>query len=223
MSSILITGHLSGLGKELFLKLAKDGHQVIGYDIADGNDVTAPHVSNIDELDVLINCAGVNGIDFLENVTDDLWDRVVDTNAKGIYKMSQACLPLLIKSQGTIVNIVSNAATMPMTSSIAYNASKGAAKIMTAQMARELTRRHNITVFSVSPNKLAGTYMSDHIDDEVVRTRGWTKEYAREYQLAGLLAKEETDPAMVAEFIAFLLQDKQHHKYLSGCDIPYGL
>ena len=65
--------------------------------------------------------------------------------------------------------------------------------------------------------------MSRQIDAEVVRTRGWTMEEAQRYQLAGLLSGEETDPAQVAEFIAFLLQDKAHHKALTGCDIPYGL
>lgn len=222
MSKILVTGSNNGLGRAIFEALDKAGHEVYGYDILNGYDVLDPKII-CDELDVLINCAGVNGIDMLEDVTEGLWDMVVGTNAKGIMKMSQAYLPLLIKSKGTILNIVSNAAHMPMTSSICYNASKGAALIMTKQMARELTRRHGITVFSVSPNKLRDTEMSRQIDAEVVRTRGWTIEEAQRYQLAGLLAGEETDPQQVAEFIAFLLQDKAHHKALTGCDIPYGL
>lgn len=229
MSNILVTGSSNGLGLAIVKALRDACHNVYEYDIADGKDVLSPSSETIElvescgGLDVLINCAGVNGIDMLEDVSDDLWDRVVNTNAKGIMKMSQAFLPMLIESKGTILNIVSNAAHMPMTSSICYNASKGAALIMTKQMARELTRRHGITVFSVSPNKLRDTEMSRQIDAEVMRTRGWTIEEAQRYQLAGLLACEETDPAQVAEFIAFLLQDKAHHKALTGCDIPYGL
>jgi hypothetical protein len=53
--------------------------------------------------------------------------------------------------------------------------------------------------------------------------RGWTKEQARAYQLSALPAGEETDPAVLAEFIAFLLSTKARHKYLAGVDIPYGL
>lgn len=222
MSKILVTGSASGLGQAIWEVLHEYGHEVYGYDLEGGYDILEPEVI-CDELDVLINCAGVNGINMLEDVDDDLWDTVVDTNAKGIMKMSQAYLPLLIKSKGTILNIVSNAAHMPMTSSICYNASKGAALIMTKQMARELTKRWGITVFSVSPNKLRGTGMSRVIDEEVMRTRGWTLEEAQRYQVAGLLAGEETDPQQVAEFIAFLLQDKDHHKYLTGCDLQYGL
>ena len=47
---------------------------------------------------------------------------------------------------------------MPMTCSLAYNASKGAAHIMTLQLARELTKKHGITVFGIAPNKLKGTW-----------------------------------------------------------------
>ena len=171
---------------------------------------------------MLINNAGVNLIDWLENFEEDMWDKVMDTNAKGIYMMTKACLPSLIRRKGTILNIVSNAAHMPMTCSLAYNASKGAAHIMTLQLARELTKKHGITVFGIAPNKLKGTGMSDAIDDQVVKTRGWTKEYAQQYQLNGLLTGEETPPQRLAEFVAFLLQSKEHHKYLTGCILPYG-
>lgn len=231
MARILVTGTSNGLGKAIAEALHADEHTVAEFDASMGWDVrkvTQFDITSIAEgqlggIDILVNCAGVNGIDFLEDMTEEKWDRIMDTNAKGIFKMSQACLPYLIESKGTIVNIVSNAAHMPMTSSLAYNASKGAALIMTKQLARELTRRHGITVFSISPNKLSGTEMSRQIDEEVVRTRGWTMEEAQKYQLAGLLAGEETPPEAVAGFLAYLLKSKENHKYLTGCDLQYGL
>ena len=222
MSKILITGSKKGLGLSLKNKLLEQGHRVYDYDISDNNDVVKPKLEHIKELDVLINNAGINIIDWLDDFTEEQWDKVLDTNTKGIFMMSKACLPLLIKSKGTILNIVSNASHMPMTCSLAYNASKGAGHIMTLQLARELTKKYGITVFGVSPNKLSNTGMSNSIDEQVVRTRGWTKEYAVEYQLNGLLTGEETPPELVAEFISFLLKDKQNHKFLTGCIIPYG-
>ena len=148
MSNILITGSGKGLGLALSEELENQGHNVFGYDIGNGDDVRRPDLSDLpEELDILINNAGVNIINWLEKFVEGEWDMVMDTNAKGIYMMSQACLPMLIKSKGTIVNIVSNAAHMPMTCSLAYNASKGAAHIMTLQLARELTKKHGITVF----------------------------------------------------------------------------
>jgi 3-oxoacyl-[acyl-carrier protein] reductase len=222
MSKVLVTGSKSGLGLAIATALRAAGHHVWDYDLKDGLDVRSPNLAGIDELDVLINNAGINGISMLEDVTDELWNEVLDTNTMGIMKMSRACLPMLQKSKGTIVNIVSRSATTPMTASICYNASKGAGLIMTKQMARELTRRWGITVFSVSPNKLAGTEMSRAIDEEVCRTRGWTMEEARKYQLTNNLVGEETPPEQIAELLAFLLQDKEHHRFLTGVDLPYG-
>jgi NAD(P)-dependent dehydrogenase (short-subunit alcohol dehydrogenase family) len=222
MSNILLTGSKNGLGKAIKEELISDRHNVIDFDIEDGNDIANPKDLGSIEIDVLINCAGINLINWLENFTEDMWDKVMDTNAKGIFMMTKACLPSLIRNKGTVLNIVSNAAHMPMTCSLAYNASKGAAHIMTLQLARELTKKHGITVFGIAPNKLANTEMSKSIDNQVVETRGWTKEYAQEYQLNGLLTGEETPPKRLAEFIAYLLLTKEHHKYLTGCILPYG-
>jgi len=144
----------------------------------------------------------------------------ISVYAKGIFKMSQWALSSLGKTKGTIVNIVSNASHMPMRCSAAYNASKGAAHILTLQLARELSP--DVTVFGISPNKLAGTGMSRDIERQVCEQRGWTPEQAAKYQLAALLPGVETPPERVAEFIAFLLSDRERHRYLAGCVIPYG-
>lgn len=222
MSNILVTGSGDGLGAALVHSLSAAGHTVWGYDRKDGYDVRKPDVGWVQSLDVLINNAGINKIDWLEKFEESDWDAVMDTNAKGIYMMTRALLPKLIESRGTVLNIVSNAAHMPMTCSLAYNASKGAAHIMTLQLARELTKRHGITVFGVAPNKMGGTGMSDAIDEQVVRTRGWSRQQAQDYQRAALLTGEETPPRAVAEFITFLLSSKERHRFLSGCVVPYG-
>lgn len=241
--NILVTGGSSGLGKAIIdaVQMYYDERCVHNYDLAERQNVLTPNITYLDTvanfdkpdpealtdwvagIDILINCAGVNIINWLSETTEAVWDHVMDVNAKGIFKMSQACLPHLVARRGTIVNVISNAAHMPMTCSIAYNASKGAAHIMTMQMARELTRKYGLTVFGIAPNKLAGTAMSNSIDEQVVATRGWTLEEAQDYQLKGLLAGAETPPESVAEFLAFLLSNKDRHKFLTGTILPYGL
>lgn len=231
MTTIMVTGSANGLGEALMVALSKpefngDHNYLYGFDIKHGHDVRDPQGTYGDPpiggVDILINCAGINRTGWFAQLGEDTWDEVMDVNSKGIFKMAQWLLPSLQANKGTIVNIVSNASHMPMTCSAAYNASKGAAHILTLQMARELTRTHGITVFGVSPNKLAGTQMSKDIEEQVVRDRGWTPEFARQYQLNALLCGEETDPARLAEFVAFLLSAKERHKYLTGCIIPYG-
>jgi len=225
MSTVLITGAGAGLGREIYDALGTHGHNVVPFDRKLGHDVRAPadtFGAPPPGLDVLVNCAGVNITGWLEAFAEADWDEVLGINAKGIFKMAQWALPGLIESRGTILNIVSNASHMPMTTSLAYNASKGAAHIMTLQLARELTKRHGITVFGISPNKLRGTEMSRDIERQVTEHRGWTAKYAAEYQRGALLCGEETEPAELAAFIAYLLSNKQRHKFLSGCIIPYG-
>ncbi len=223
MSNILVTGSGAGLGLQLCGVLTAAGHRVFEFDRKAGHDVRDPAATMLcPPIDVLINCAGINVTGWLEDFAEADWDAVMDINAKGIFKMTQWALPALKLSRGTVINIVSNASHMPMTTSAAYNSSKGAAHILTLQLARELSKKDGITVFGISPNKLAGTEMSRDIEEQVVRHRGWTKEYARSYQLNALLAGEETDPRQLAEFIGYLLTSKRHHKFLTGTVIPYG-
>lgn len=234
MKTIVITGASSGLGKCIKEKLESDFTsrelRVIDWSLATGVDVRSFRSVKTAEIDynnehnepiyALINCAGVNFIEWIDKLEEEDWDRIMDTNAKGIFLVTQALLPYL--NGGTILNIVSNAATLPMTASLAYGASKGAARIMTKTMARELNKTHGMTVFSISPNKLSGTGMTDYIDKKVCELRGWTQEQAKNYQLASLPSGKETPVEVLAEFIAFLLSSKERHECLNGCDITYG-
>lgn len=224
MASIFVTGASTGLGAAIVYALRTDGHLVYEFDRKDHTDcdVRDPQGEPPTQLDALINCAGVNRTGWLEDFAESDWDEVMDVNAKGIFKMTQWALPALIRSKGAVLNIISNASHMPMTTSLAYNASKGAAHIMTLQLARELTKKHGITVFGISPNKLKGTGMSKDIEEQVMLHRGWTAEFAAQYQRNALLCGEETDPAQLADFIRYLFEHRNNHKFLTGCVIPYG-
>lgn len=246
MQNVVITGGSSGLGKAIINELLREDANILNIDLCEPkkyvygvsdyvctkgdvsdlarmDEISKDVVGNapIGGIDILINCAGINYINWIEDTTEGAWDLLIGVNAKGIFNTCKAFMPQLLTAKGTILNIVSNASHMPMTNSIAYNASKGAAHIMTLQMARELGPK-GITVFGISPNKLSGTGMSKYIDETVPGLRGWTPEQAAKYQLNSLPAGEETDTDTLAEFIQFILSSKQRHKYMAGTIIPYG-
>lgn len=222
MSNIVVTGGYSGLGKLICEELREivigDHEEVNEFDLPD-NDVRHPgqHAVEFDAR-ILVNCAGINELSAIEDIDESLWYKTMDVNCLGVLKMVQVLQPQLIKNQGTILNIISDAAIKPMTNSLCYNASKAALQMMTLQMARELGPK-GITVFGISPNRLRGTPMSDDVDKQVSNLRGWSIEETRRRQA---MRGEETDPAQLAEFIGYLLSDRSRHKYFHGCIIPYG-
>jgi NAD(P)-dependent dehydrogenase (short-subunit alcohol dehydrogenase family) len=229
MKHAIVTGHTSGLGQRIYQRLVDDGWSVEGWSLETGvNLASEVNVWSATEncqlgVDVVVNCAGVNYIDWLEEIPINEWDRLMNVNARAPWLVVRELINASrMKRPATVANIVSNASHMPMTHSAAYNASKGAAHILTLQMARELKKTHDITVFGISPNKLRGTGMSNYIEGRVCELRGWTPEEAAQYQLNALPAGEETDPDAVAEFLAFLLSTPERHKYLAGCILPYG-
>ncbi len=251
MSRIVITGASSGLG--LAIKYALEGdtaqatHQVFGFsypvlDVRSMNDcrqflqdICGDQRHNR-SIDVLINCAGVSPLNWIDEATDYEWDHIMDTNCKGVFNMTRAAIPYLsakgpdgrkyrpfdTSEGGTILNICSTAAWTPMTCTHIYNASKAAVHKMTRQMARELKPRHDIDVFGVAPNQLADTFITDSVNAAVPVLRGWTKEEAEAKQKSMAPAGKATPTSVVADFIAFLLKNKESHRYLTGSILQYG-
>lgn len=190
--------------------------------------VKADHKS---DYRVVVNCIGINYIEWFDRLDFNRYQEVMDLNLRSWLVFLQTFLELegfkcRGKSEkfttGAFLNVISNASHMPMTNSVAYNASKGAQHIATLSLARELFKTHGLRVFGISPNKLAGTGMSNYIENRVPALRGWTKEQAADYQKAALPTGEETDPKVLAEFMAFLIAEPHRHKYLHGNVLPYG-
>lgn len=235
--NVVITGAASGLGRAIANTLQAYNNNVWRFDKCDEEDnvfwldvsmqesVQKVFTNVLPEdlpVDLVINCAGVNSNNWFEDVTRYEFDRVMHTNAWSFVSVTQSLLPnLLLSSVKTVINIVSNAAHIPMTSSLAYNASKAAGLMITKQMAHELAPKHGLNIFSISPNKLAGTGMSKQIEAAVCETRGWTPEFAAEYQKKALMHGRETDPQAIADYIRHVM-DSGAYRYLSGTDQPFG-
>ncbi len=104
-------------------------------------------------LDILVNNAGVESpAALLQDVTEEQWDKVLNTNLKGVFLCCQAVLPPMFnQNKGRIINIGSVASLrMTFLGSVNYSASKHGLIGLTKHLAWELAD-HNITVNTVCP------------------------------------------------------------------------
>jgi 3-oxoacyl-[acyl-carrier protein] reductase len=109
---------------------------------AQAKALMAAAVAEYGRVDYLINNAGWSQRvphQQMDELTDEIWDRVFNTNLRGAFYCVRAAAPLLKQQEGSaIINIASVAALMGQGSSMAYAASKGGMVTLTKSLARAL-------------------------------------------------------------------------------------
>jgi len=113
-------------------------------------------------LDILVNNAGVAGFTHpLHQLPPEDWDRILNTNLRGVYYAIRAFAPLMIRARaGHIINISSLAGKNALPNGAAYAASKWGLNGLSYSVAEEL-RGHNIRVSVVCPGSVL-TELSPH-------------------------------------------------------------
>jgi NAD(P)-dependent dehydrogenase (short-subunit alcohol dehydrogenase family) len=175
----LITGAGRGIGRALALGFAAEGATVLSNDLEDvelAYDVSDPvqvreMFGRLDRLDVLVNCAGITGwIDVLEP-SEEIWDRVIDTNLKGTFFCSTEAARLMRRSGGgSIVNVSTVVAARGMRNLSAYAASKGGINALTIQLAVELAP-YGIRVNAFAPG---ATNVERNLTDDPQYIETWS-------------------------------------------------
>lgn len=142
--------------RALAADLPGQGHRAAPAPVTDSAALAAL-AADVDEehgrLDILVNCAGITKFVAhadLDGLDDDLVDRILSVNVRGVIAATRAFRPLLARGgRGLVVNISSIAGTSAMGSNIAYCASKAAVDNLTKSLARALAPA--VRVVSVAP------------------------------------------------------------------------
>ena len=118
--------------------------------------------STFGRVDILVNNAGVGGFnDTLHTLPPDEWDRILNTNLRGVYYAIRAFAPLMIREYGGhIINISSLAGKNALPKGAAYAASKWGLNGLTYSAAEEL-RSQNVRVSVICPGSV-DTELSPH-------------------------------------------------------------
>jgi 3-oxoacyl-[acyl-carrier protein] reductase len=146
-------------------------------------------------IDILVNNAGVIRDQLLVRMKDDDWDRVIDTNLRGVFLMMRAVARVMMRQRGgRIVNVSSAAGAMGNAGQANYSAAKGGVIALTKAAARELAH-WNILVNAVAPG-LIQTDMTASLPPE-----------ARDALMRQVPLGRAGEPREVAEVIRFLAGD----------------
>jgi NAD(P)-dependent dehydrogenase (short-subunit alcohol dehydrogenase family) len=118
--------------------------------------------SRYGRIDILVNNAGIGGpASLLHELEPAAFDRIFNTNVRGVFYMLREFVPLMISSGGgDIINISSLAGKNPLPKGAAYSASKWALNGLSYSVAEEL-RQHNIRVSVICPGSV-DTEFSPH-------------------------------------------------------------
>ena len=153
-ATVLINHRDSAAGaEEVLASLAGSGHRIVQASITDAQALAATAQSLSESEGRLVNNAAVSKVvqhSDLEALNDELIDRILTTNVRGVIGCIRAFRPMLETAEApVVVNISSLAGTRAQGSNIAYAASKGALNNLTMSLGRALAPK--IRVLGVAP------------------------------------------------------------------------
>lgn len=222
----LITGSSRGIGRAIALRLAKDNFNIIVNYVSNRKaaEDTAARISemgarcivvqadvskteevnrlrreaeeNFGFIDTVINNAGVSSYGLMDSVSDEEYDRVMNTNLRGVFNICREFyFPMVRNKFGRIVNISSMWGITGASLETIYSASKAAVIGLTKALAKELAPS-GVTVNAVAPGVIK-TDMINQIDENTI------KELISETPVSCFGMPED-----VAEGVAFLVSKK---------------
>jgi len=234
----VITGTGGSMGGATALRFAREGASVVGCDVsveaaaatvemvrAAGGEMVSKQPCRLDDpadcealielalhtygrVDVLFNLAGMQYFNWLEDITDEEWDRARRNEVDLVFYLTRAAWPHLKASGGVVVNMASLNASLSFKTlpSLAHTTNKAGIIGMTRQLAME-GREHGIRVNSISPGLIESNATRHQLEDPE-----WASAMLGKTLLGRLGRAEE-----VANVALFLASDES--SYVTGTDI----
>ena len=186
---VIVTGGNRGIGKGIVLYLLNQGYlvlatsrdskkfdmshqnlQVANLDVCDQASIDDfQKIANDFDPDILINNAGITKDNLFLRMTEDDWEKVIDTNLNSVFRMTKLVVKGMLKKKwGRIINISSISGSMGNPGQTNYSASKAGVEAFSRSLAKELGSR-NITVNSIAPGFIQTDMTDGLIDEEITK------------------------------------------------------
>ncbi len=198
--------YITGTSQEKTLKVAEElGVSGFKMDVSDREEVkkrVAEIVEVEGRIDVLVNNAGITKDSLFIRMKDEDWDRVVEVNLNGVYNVSRAVVPVMVKKRkGVIINISSVVGFTGNVGQVNYSATKSALIGFTKSLAKELGGR-GVRVNCVAPGYIT-TDMTKKIPEKI-----------KSELIKSIPLRREGEPKEVADACLFLASDMA--SYITG-------
>lgn len=181
--TVLVFGGSRGIGREICNQFINTGAIVynmsrtkselgeinnIRCDLSNTNNIKEVF-SRFDKIDYVINVAGTNLCDTIENITEEEWDRLMNVNLKSFFIICKEAVSVMKRQRfGRIVNVSSIAGrNKSVVSGIHYTSSKYGIIGLTKQLANEVSK-YNILVNCVCPSQTMTGMLQESMSDEEI-------------------------------------------------------
>ena len=240
----IVTGAARGMGKAICRLFAdegaivvvtdmdKEGENVVSEIIDAGGQAVFYHLNVTDrteiknvvddvlakyqKIDILVNNAGVVEKYWVVDMPEEIWDKVLNINLKGVFNCTQAVLPAMIKQNGgRIVNMASVSAVRGDAANGAYSASKFGI-LGLAQCLAEEVGQYNILVNSICPGPIKTTLGEYGVMGDA-KLRDQDPEFFRKLYVDTTPLGRQGTPEEVAKAVLFFASDDC--TFVTGCTL----
>jgi len=198
--------YITGTNEERTKTVAEEmGVNGVKMDVTDREEVkrvVSEIIEKEERIDVLINNAGITRDTLFLRMKEEDWDAVIDTNLNGVYNVTRAVVPYMVKRRsGNIINISSVIGFTGNVGQVNYASTKSALVGFTKSLAKELGGR-GIRVNCIAPGYIT-TDMTEKIPEKI-----------KQEILKSIPLKREGKPEEVADVCIFLASDMA--SYITG-------